>query len=155
MTIKNNPPREGRRVKLGKNEFTSAGSSSSTEEDSTRDSESYQPASPQVKLLTTPFPSIKRPIALIDGQSYAVTTLDVEITETEYKDKNGKVHKHKTPKLIYDRCRVIIRGDGTAFGNIPDKRFTDISSLGINLELPELPLAKIVVNKRCNSISRK
>jgi hypothetical protein len=94
-------------------------------------------APPIVELLdSAPF-TIRRPLCLVDGKAYAAIWPYI-LTRTTQKFINGHIVQLKEPEEIKEKSLHIVRGDGAIFG--PAER--PLSSLGIDVTLPEPPPAK-------------
>jgi len=133
-----NPPRTRQRVNSEVQGVPDIDKASSSDADYIANPVQSQ-ASPQVEILIDPPLSIKRPLVLLDGQAYAVSILDFQITKKDDADSKGKIYSHKPSKSRVEQQLVIVRGDGGVFADIPDGRFSKLDDLGIQLELPELP----------------
>jgi hypothetical protein len=94
-------------------------------------------APPVIELLdVAPF-SIRRPLCLVDGKAYAAVWPYI-LTRTSQKFVNGQIIQLKEPEEIKERSLHIVRSDGAVFG--PAER--PLSSLGVDVALPEPPLGK-------------
>lgn len=98
-----------------------------------------QPAPDQIELLDDSPATIARPLALINGQSYAATWMSVKVTRTEELGRNGEIIRHQPAKQTFERRLFIIRGDGVIFGDGGDAPLDD---LGLLVHLPETPRAE-------------
>ncbi|MGQ9668332.1 MAG: DUF3854 domain-containing protein, partial [Anaerolineae bacterium] len=95
-----------------------------------------QAAPPQVRLLDDAPLVMRRPLALIEGRSYAAAWLWTETTVTERLDeKTGQVLKLNPPIVTKERRLFVVRDDGTIFGAGGDRPLDD---LGIDVHLPEV-----------------
>jgi hypothetical protein len=95
-------------------------------------------AEPIVELLDTTPAIITRPLALLDGISYAATWLPVKVTIKETRDKAGNIIKLNPSRVTTERRLFIIRHDGRIFG---DGGNEPIESIGAEVRLPEVPPA--------------
>ena len=95
-----------------------------------------QPAPSQIEVLDTAPACIRRPLALIDGRTYAAIWPYVRVTITETLDKQGNVMRLATPQVITEQRLFVVRDDGVVFGDGGRKPFAD---LGIDVHLPEIP----------------
>lgn len=92
-------------------------------------------AAPLVELLDEAPLTMRRPLALIDGQSYAATWLWTQTTVKERLDeKTGQVIKLDPPRVTKERRLFMVRNDGVLFGEGGDRPVED---LGIDVALPE------------------
>jgi len=92
-------------------------------------------AAPVVELLDEAPLSMRRPLALIDGRSYAATWLWTQTTVSERLDeKTGQIIKLNPPLVTKERRLFVIRNDGLIFGEGGDRPIED---LGIDVALPE------------------
>jgi hypothetical protein len=96
-----------------------------------------QPAPSQVELLDTAPATLRRPLALIDGRTYAAIWPYVKVTRTEGLDKAGNIVKLGTPEVTTEQRLLIVRDDGVVFGDGGAKPLTD---LGLDVRLPEIPV---------------
>jgi hypothetical protein len=95
-----------------------------------------QAAPPQVRLLDDAPLVMRRPLALIEGRSYAAAWLWTETTVTERLDeKTGQVVRLNPPTVTRERRLFVIRDDGVIFGDGGDRPIDD---LGIDVHLPEV-----------------
>ncbi len=95
-----------------------------------------QAAPPQVRLLDDAPLVMRRPLALIEGRSYAAAWLWTETTVTERLDeKSGQVLRLNPPTVTRARRLFVIRDDGVIFGDGGDRPMDD---LGIDAHLPEV-----------------
>ena len=94
-----------------------------------------QPAPPVVELLDYAPPSLRRPLALIGGRSYAAIWPHVKQTKTESVDKDGNIVRHDPPLVTNERRLCVLRGDGAIFGS----GTRDISELELDIQLTEIP----------------
>ena len=90
----------------------------------------------QVRLLDDAPLVMRRPLALIEGRSYAAAWLWTETTVTERLDeKTGQVLKLNPPIVTKERRLFVVRDDGVIFGDGGDRPMDD---LGIDVHLPEV-----------------
>lgn len=94
-----------------------------------------QPAPPVVELLDYAPPALRRPLALVGGNSYATIWPHVKQTKTESVDKDGNIVRHDPPLVTNERRLCVLRGDGAIFGS----GIRDISELGLDVQLTEIP----------------
>ena len=95
-------------------------------------------APPVVELLdAAPF-SIRRPLSLVDGKSYAAAWPYVKTIQTQ-KQINGQTIQLKEPEEIKEQSLHIVRNDGAVFGTASTR---PLSSLGVDVALSEQPTAK-------------
>src|SRR2546422_2410166 len=83
--------------------------------------------------------SLRRPLALIDGRTYAAIWPYVEVTRTEAFDKQGNVVRLATPEVTTEQRLFIVRDDGVVFGDDGDKPFAD---LGLEIRSEERRVGK-------------
>ena len=96
-------------------------------------------AAPPIVELLDETPSImSRPIALIEGRSYAATWCYVRVTVKESKNKQGEIIRHDPAVESTERRPFIIRDDGVIFG---DGGHRSLVEMGIDVRLPEIPPA--------------
>jgi len=99
-------------------------------------------AAPVVKLLDEAPATIRRPLALIDGHSYAAFWPCIRVTRTEECDKTGAVRRLDPPRVETSRKLFLVRDDGELFGDGPgDSSYRPLSELGLEVKLPEAPPA--------------
>ena len=91
---------------------------------------------PTVELLDASPALITRPLALIDGTSYAATWLHVRVIKTETTDKQGNVIKLNPPRITSERRLFVVRNDGQIFG---DGGNQPLEAIGAEVRLPEAP----------------
>jgi hypothetical protein len=95
-----------------------------------------QPAPCQVELLDSAPACIRRPLALINGRTYAAIWLYMRVTRTETLDKQGNVVRLAQPKVTTEQRLLIVRDDGVVFG---DGGHKPLDELGLETRLPEVP----------------
>lgn len=95
-----------------------------------------QPAPVTVRLLAEAPKSLSRPLALVDGQAYAVAWLWTEVTRTESVDRQGNIVRHTPPLVTTEQRRFIVAADGVVYGEGHDKPAED---LGLVVHLDEIP----------------
>ncbi len=93
-----------------------------------------KPAPPIIELLDDAPATIRRPLALVDGSSYAATWPYVKVTVRETVNKAGEIVRHDPPIVNTERRLFIVRGDGTVFSG--DEV---MDALGLEVRLPEIP----------------
>jgi len=96
-----------------------------------------KPADPVVALLDGSPMLIARPLALLNGVSFAATWLYVQITESETTNKKGEIIKLSPPRVTNHQQLFVVRGDGQIFGN--GSGLDPIESIGAEVRLPEIP----------------
>jgi hypothetical protein len=96
-----------------------------------------QPAPCQIEVLDEAPACIRRPLAMIDGRSYAAIWPYVKVTRTEALDKQGNVVRLPQPEVTTEQRLFIVRDDGVVFGDGGHKPFAD---LGLDIQLPEIPV---------------
>lgn len=94
-----------------------------------------QPAPPVVELLDYAPPVLRRPLALVGGESYAAIWPHVKQTKTESVDKDGNIVRHDPPLVTNERRLCVLRGDGAIFGS----GIRDIAELELDVQLTEIP----------------
>jgi hypothetical protein len=94
-------------------------------------------APPIVELLDSAPLAMRRPLCLVDGKAYAAIWPYI-VTRITQKLINGQVVQLKEPEEIRDQSLHIVRNDGAIFGPIG----SPLSSMGIDVSLPEPPAAK-------------
>jgi hypothetical protein len=95
-----------------------------------------KPAPPIIELLDKAPASLRRPLALVDGQSYAATWLYCRKTITESVSKHGEIIRHDPPIITNERQLFIVRKDGKVFSDGGDE---PIDALDMEVRLPERP----------------
>ncbi len=103
-------------------------------------------AEPMVELLDVEPPTMRRPLALIDGRAYAATWLTVKVTQTESVNKQGQIIKHDPPITTHDKRLFIVRDDGALFGE--GQGLKPLRELGLEARLPEVPQPEKLWSKR-------
>jgi hypothetical protein len=93
-------------------------------------------AAPRVELLDSAPPTMRRPLALIDGEAYAAIWPYCRVTVTEGLNSKGEVVAFHPPKVTTGQRLLIVRRDGLVFGDGGDSPSSD---LGIDVVLPEVP----------------
>lgn len=95
-------------------------------------------APPRVELLDMAPLVIRRPLALIEGKSYAAAWPFVKMIIFERTGNDGKVYRLSQPEEKTERQLHVIQGDGQIFGpgGMP------FTAMGIDAHLPETPLAE-------------
>lgn len=96
-----------------------------------------QPAAPLIEVLDEPPLTMHRPLAILDGQSYAAAWIPVRITKTEDVDNKGNIIKFNPPKINTTVSLIIVRGDGVVYGQGWGR---SLDELGFEIKLPEKPL---------------
>lgn len=94
-----------------------------------------KPAPPVIELLDCAPPALRRPLALVGSRGYAAIWPHVKRTVTETVDKEGNIIRHDPPLVTNERQLFIVRSDGAIFG----EGSRDLSELGLEIQLPELP----------------
>lgn len=94
-----------------------------------------QPAPPVIELLDYAPPALRRPLALVNGKSYAAIWPHVKQTKTETVDKDGNIVRHDPPLVTNERRLCVLRGDGAIFGS----GIREVSELGLDVQLTEIP----------------
>ena len=89
-----------------------------------------------VRLLDEAPATIRRPLSLINGISYAAIWPYCEVTETEATNSKGEVVILAQPRVSKGQRLFIVRGDGVIFGEGGDK---PLDELGLDVILPEIP----------------
>jgi len=79
---------------------------------------------------------IRRPLALIDGRTYAAVWPHAQVTTTEATDKAGNIVKLVPPAVTTEQRLFIVRDNGVVFGDRGNKPFAD---LGLEIRLPDIP----------------
>jgi hypothetical protein len=95
-----------------------------------------QPAPCQIEVLDSAPACLRRPLALIDGRTYAAIWVYVKVTRTEFLDKQGDVVRLPQPEVTTEQRLFIVRDDGVVFGEGARKSFAE---LGLEIRLPEIP----------------
>lgn len=95
-----------------------------------------QPARAVVELLDSAPATLHRPLALIDGRTYAAIWPHVKMTVSEALDKADNVVKFNPPKVTTAQRLLIVRDDGRIFGDGGDE---PLVNLGLDVHLPEVP----------------
>jgi Domain of unknown function (DUF3854) len=95
-----------------------------------------QPAPCQIEILDSAPACIRRPLALIDGRTYAAIWVYAKVTKTETTDKAGNLVKLEPPEVTTEQRPFIVRDDGIVFGERGHKSFAE---LGLDIHLPEIP----------------
>lgn len=96
-----------------------------------------QPAAPLVELLDSAPPTMRRPLALINGCAYAAIWPYVKVTQTEKLQKDGTIVRFNPPKVTNERRLFIVRDDGKIFGD--GNGCEPMANLGLEAHLPEIP----------------
>lgn len=101
--------------------------------------EAVKPAAPVFELLENEPPTMRRPLALVNGQAFAATWVNVRVTLTESVTKKGEVIKHNPPVIQTERRLMIVGGDGHLYGDGGD---AVLSTLEFQTRLDEAPPAE-------------
>lgn len=96
-----------------------------------------QPAAPLVELLDNAPPTLRRPLALINGRAYAAIWPYVQVTQTEKLQKDGTIVRFDPPNVKNERRLFVIRDDGKIFGD--GNGCEPMANLGLEVHLPEIP----------------
>lgn len=94
------------------------------------------PAPNRVELLDTPPLTLRRPLALLDGVSYAASWHYIQVTKTEGFDKRRDIVKYDPPRKVTELSLFVTRQDGLIFGEGGDRPLDD---LPLQVHLPEPP----------------
>jgi hypothetical protein len=91
-----------------------------------------------VQLLDAAPPTIRRPLCLVDGQSYAAAWVPVQHTVSRTIE-NGIPVEHNPPLVSIEDALLIVTGDGTLYadGSAPGAR--PLAELGLPVQLPVQP----------------
>jgi hypothetical protein len=95
-----------------------------------------QPAPCQIEVLDSAPATLRRPLALIGGRTYAALWAYVKVTTTEATNKAGNIVKLVPPAVVTEQRLFIVRDDGVVFGDGGQKTFAE---LGLDIRLPEIP----------------
>ena len=109
-----------------------------TTETKQRQNEQPEPAAIKVFLDEAPL-IMNKPLILLNGHAYAATWLVMKITEYESKNREGKIVKHRKPKVTHKDCLFIIRDDGVAFCEEGVENTENLDQLEIEIHLLEKP----------------
>jgi hypothetical protein len=131
------PPPPGAGAKCGVDDYLAAGHSLA---DLQRLVEAPRPLptppAPVVELLDAEPPVLRRPLALIDGRSYAAVWLHVKVTRSADLNKAGELVRFDPPRVTLERRLFVVRDDGRVFGEGGDAL---LDELGLEVHLPEIP----------------
>ena len=103
------------------------------------------PAPARIMLLEREPPTIRQPLALIDGRAYAATWASVRVEQTEGRDRHGQVVRYQPPRTTTEKWLLIVRDDGRIFcDGHGDEVDGDFAALGCEVRLPEAPQADLL-----------
>jgi hypothetical protein len=85
--------------------------------------------------------TIRRPLSLVGGQSYAATWLHVRVTVRQELNRDGELVRYDPPQERVEQRLVVVRGDGVLFADedahLPAAR--PLRELGLSVALPTAP----------------
>ncbi len=93
-------------------------------------------AAPTVELLDEAPPTMRRPLALLDGHAYAACWLPRRVKVHEREDKDGRITVLNPPEVRGETGLYLLRNDGRFFGQSAD---SPLEEIGFTLSLPDLP----------------
>ena len=97
-----------------------------------------KPADPVVEWLDAPPPAITRPLAHVDGSTYAATWGYMKVTTPESISRDGSLVKHDPPLVINRRELNVVRDDGVVFGPAGPKPLDELEmEINLDVEVPE------------------
>lgn len=97
-------------------------------------------AAPILELMDDAPVTMRRPLALIDGQAYAALWSYVKVTRTEAEDKQGNIVRYDPPiETTEQRLFVVRGGDGKVFGEMPSQTLPSFHDMGLDVSLSEPP----------------
>jgi hypothetical protein len=89
-----------------------------------------------IQLLDAAPLTIRRPLCLLDGKSYAASWVPIERTTTQGFDPNGGIVKYDPPLVTVAEVLVIVASDGTLYtdADLPSAR--PLGELKLQIQLP-------------------
>jgi hypothetical protein len=105
-----------------------------------------QPAPAHVELLSKPPKTLSRLLAWIDGHAYVATWLWLNITEIEYKNRQGEIERIAQPQPKHERRLFVMRDDGVLFGDAIDPMVKQLPELGIDIAPMDTPPDRLLWN---------
>jgi hypothetical protein len=85
--------------------------------------------------------TVRRPLCLLKGRSYAATWLHLQVTVRKERNKAGELVEYNPPLVRDEQRLVVVRGDGALFAD-EDAHLRDarpLSELGLSVTLPTVP----------------